>query len=123
MTGKIKILYVDDEDLNLELFNIIFKDKFEILTANSADKGLKILEDYNDIDVVISDMKMPGMNGLEFIEIAKVKYNSIHFFILTGFEITDNIAEAIDKGLIIKCFKKPLDDKEIITTVNEVMGC
>ncbi|HPV57322.1 MAG TPA: response regulator, partial [Tenuifilaceae bacterium] len=62
-----KILYVDDEQINLELFKINFRNDFDIRIANSALKGLEILQE-EEIDVVISDLKMPHMNGLEFIE-------------------------------------------------------
>ena len=57
MGKKVKLLYVDDEDINLELFGIVFKTKFDVLTAKSASEGLNTLENNQDIMVVISDMK------------------------------------------------------------------
>lgn len=113
MKDKLKILYVDDEIINLQLFKAIFENKFLIYTANSAVVGLEILEKYSDIDVVISDMKMPVINGVEFIKKAKAKFSNILFFILTGFEITEEIQAAINEGLIIKYLSKPFNISEI----------
>jgi len=63
------ILYVDDEPINLELFEMNFQKRFNVLKALSGAEGLKILESKADISFVVSDMKMPGMSGLEFITI------------------------------------------------------
>jgi len=122
MSKNVKLLYVDDEEINLELFSIVFKAKFEVLTAKSGKEGLSILEDNQDVSVVISDMKMPGLNGIEFIKIAKDKYMNIVYFILTGFEITDEISNALSSKLINKYFKKPFNSKEIENSIVEALG-
>jgi two-component system response regulator (stage 0 sporulation protein F) len=117
MNEKPKILYVDDESINLQLFKIIFSRKYEVLLAVNGMKGTEILDDNNDIAVVISDMNMPGMNGIEFIKRSKAKYPMISYFILTGYEITNEIQEALNDGSIIKYFRKPLDRIEIDTEI------
>ncbi len=113
MGERIKILYVDDEIINLQLFEAIFSDKFDVLTAENGYLGLEIIENNSDISVIISDMKMPNMNGLEFIKKLKEKLPDKKYFILTGFDITDEIKEAIESKLIIKYFKKPFNREEI----------
>ena len=120
MEKQEKILYVDDEELNLHLFATVFKKKFNVITAESGFEGLKKLEENNDICVVISDMKMPEMNGIEFINNAKKKYANLVYFILTGFEITEEIADALNEKLINKYFKKPFNSKEIENTINDI---
>jgi len=65
------------------------------------------------IDIVISDMKMPSMSGLEFIREAKISYPDKKYFILTGYSINDEIQEALDSNLIIQYFMKPADFEEI----------
>ncbi len=122
MVTKKKLLYVDDEDINLELFKIVFKNKFIVLTAKSGSLGLQQLENNKDVCIVISDMKMPGMNGIEFIKTAKERHKNIIYFILTGFEITEEISQAIESELINKYFKKPLNAKEIEASIMEVVG-
>lgn len=120
MTNKITtVLYVDDEPINTKLFAINFKNLFNVLTADSGFNGLDRLKEHPEISVVISDMKMPGMNGIEFISQAKKEFPNIIFFILTGYEITEEIADAIKINLINKYFQKPFNLKEIESSINQ----
>jgi len=111
--NPVKVLYVDDEPLNLMLFKANFKNKFNVITAESGHQGLDILRSNPNTAVVISDMKMPGINGIEFIRLAKKDFPDISFYILTGFDITDEISQALNEGLIHRYFRKPFDIKEI----------
>lgn len=113
MNQNLKILYIDDEKINVELFEIIFSEKFNVFTGYCGEDGLSILENNPDIDVIISDMKMPGMSGIEFIDRAKKKFNTKRYFLLTGYGINQEIKSALDKGLIHKCFTKPMNKIEI----------
>lgn len=111
---NVTILYVDDEEINLFLFEKSFGKKYSVITADSGGKGLKALENHGDkIIVVISDMRMPVMNGVEFIRKAKSLHDNIVYFILTGFEYNDEIDEAIKTDLIQKFFTKPFNYDEI----------
>ncbi len=113
MDEMITLLYVDDEAINLKLFELNFKSRFRVVTALSGDEGLTILRNDSSISVVISDMRMPKMNGLEFITRAKEEFPNIVYFILTGFDITEEINEALGQKLIDKYFRKPFNFKEI----------
>lgn len=119
---EITLLYVDDEDINLILFNANFKRKFNIITAKSGIEALEKLNAHHDsIIVVISDMRMPLMSGIEFIEKAKSKYSNIHYYILTGFDYNEEIEAALRNKTINKFFTKPFDASEIERTVLEVV--
>jgi response regulator RpfG family c-di-GMP phosphodiesterase len=118
MNKKTTVLYIDDEEINLKLFEFNFSARYEVITGNSGIKGLSFLEKYPDIQVVLSDMKMPEMNGLEFITIAKKKYNDKKFFIITGFDITEEMINAINSGIIEKYLRKPFNIKEIESIIN-----
>ena len=113
MNEKPKILYVDDEIVNLQLFELVFSNKYEVFTAENGLKGLELLDNNHSVSIVISDMKMPLMNGIEFIQKSKAKYQKISYFILTGYEITHEIQEALNLGLIVKYFRKPFNKSEI----------
>ncbi|PKP08553.1 MAG: response regulator [Bacteroidetes bacterium HGW-Bacteroidetes-4] len=113
MSQEVTLLYVDDEPINLTLFEINFRRKYKVITAGSGAEGLQKLEGNRDIIVVISDMKMPGMNGIEFIKKAKEHYRHIAYFILTAFDINKEIKEALDQQLINRYFNKPFNIKEI----------
>ena len=118
MSNKFKILYVDDEEINLLIFKINLSKKYYVVTAENGSQGLKFLESNPDISVVISDMKMPQMNGIEFIRKAREKHPHIKYFILTGFEVTAEINEALSAGLIKKCFRKPFNLNEVDSVIS-----
>jgi two-component system response regulator (stage 0 sporulation protein F) len=120
MSEKIKLLYVDDEPINLYIFEIYFRKKYEVITGTSGFEGLAQLKAHRDIRIVISDMNMPGMNGLEFVRMAKEEFSDIAFYILTGYDITEEIKNALDKRLIDKYFRKPLNAKEIELSFSDV---
>lgn len=108
-----KVLCVDDERINLLILEKLLGKNFEVLTADSGDSGLKVLEQNPSISFVISDMKMPGMNGLQFIAKAKEKWRDKVYFILSGYSLSEEIQEALDKGLILAYFEKPADLQKI----------
>ncbi len=119
---KTKILYVDDEAINLMLFKINLQKKYEVLTAENGMNGLEVLSVDKDISIVFSDMRMPEMNGIEFISKAKELYPEINFYILTGFEITSEISKALDNGLIDKYFQKPFNMNLISLEIENILS-
>ena len=122
MEKKVKILYVDDEPVNLMLFEINFSKDYIILTAENGFSGLEKLDTNPETLIIISDMKMPNMNGIEFIKKAKEKYPDKKFYILTGYEITNEIQDALESGLILKYFNKPFNIKEIDSEIKNAIG-
>ncbi|MDA3867257.1 MAG: response regulator [Salinivirgaceae bacterium] len=120
--NKPTILYVDDESVNLELFEANLEDKYTVLTADNAITGLDIISKHNNLKVVISDMKMPQMNGIEFIKKATLISPKAIFYILTGFDITDEIKRALDTELIQKYFRKPFNMNEISSEISRVLN-
>lgn len=62
-------------------------------------------------------MKMPEMNGIEFVKIAKMDLPNKFYFILTGIDITEEINDALNENLINKYFRKPLNIKEIESAI------
>lgn len=121
MSVKEKILYVDDESINVQLFEINFSNKFHVITGSSGFEGLELLKKHPDIKVVVSDMKMAGMNGVEFIQTVKPLYQNIVCFILTGYDVTPEIKMAIESKVITKYFKKPFDFKAIEREIEAVV--
>jgi two-component system response regulator (stage 0 sporulation protein F) len=115
------LLYVDDEPINLRIFALNFGKKYKIITAESGFEGLEVLQSAPEVKIVISDMRMPGMNGIEFIKLAKQEFPDIVFYILTGYEITEEIADALNEKLIHKYFRKPFNMREIDDTIEKVL--
>jgi two-component system, response regulator, stage 0 sporulation protein F len=108
-----KILYVDDEPLNLKLFEIAFNDEYSVTTSDSPAKAIKTLEFEKDFSIIISDMRMPGMNGIEFIKLAKLYNPDLTCFILTGYDINKEISDALKERIIKKHFSKPFNVEAI----------
>jgi two-component system response regulator (stage 0 sporulation protein F) len=120
---NITIMYVDDEEINIIVFESIFRKRYKVITAASPIEGLEKLKYHkNDIIVVISDMKMPGMNGIEFIRKAREQFDNIAYFILSGFDFNDEIREALNTKLIYKFLRKPFDFDEIIASIDEAVS-
>lgn len=117
MSSKTKILYVDDELINLKVFEINFNKKYEVFIAEHGVKGLELLKQHLDIKIVISDMRMPIMNGIEFIKKVKEIDPKIPCYILTGFDMNDEIEECIESGLILGHFTKPFSATEITASI------
>jgi DNA-binding NtrC family response regulator len=113
---KKKILYVDDVETNLELFRLSFQDYYEVITADSGEKGLETLKDI-PVEVIISDQVMPGLTGLEFIEKINREYPKIVCIILTAYPQVDIIMNAINQGGVYRFLSKPWNKDEIINTI------
>ena len=120
--GLPKILYVDDEAINLELLQLTFMNELEVLTAASAKEGLEILERHPEIHVVISDLKMPVMNGLDFIKEIKSRYKEKVCMLLTGFMESEIMMEGFNKELIFRYLMKPWNKHELLETILEAYG-
>lgn len=112
-----RVLYVDDEVINLELFKINFRNEFEIFIADSAQKGLEILKD-EEIDVIISDLKMPHMNGMELIERIKKENPEKICILLTAFMESDVMLRAINEELVYRYIMKPWKKDELREIIN-----
>ena len=112
------ILVVDDEPNYLIVLSELLKDEgFEVFTASSGVEGLKIIEDV-DLDVVITDMQMPGMNGLEFLKEVKNRNPDLPVVVITAFAEVDKAVEAMQNGAF-NYLAKPFSNDELIITINK----
>ena len=116
-----RILYIDDEVINLELLQLTFMNDFEVLIAESAEKGLNLLAQNPDIHVLISDLKMPMMNGLDFIKVVKENHPDKVCMLLTGFMESDVMLEGFNKELIFRYIMKPWNKEELKETILEAL--
>jgi DNA-binding NtrC family response regulator len=95
---KHNILIVDDELLIRDLLYDHFASKdYQISTAESAEKAIEILDSDRDFDVVLTDLKMTGMDGLQFIEHIKQQNADLPIIIMTGFPSLETAIEALRK--------------------------
>ena len=114
---KPTVLYVDDLRINLNLFEATFKNDYDLILTEYPEKVLKILEE-RDIQVVVSDQRMPEMTGIELLGIVAEKYPDIRRYLLTAFTETETVIEAINVGRIHGYIKKPMKADEVRTSIN-----
>lgn len=118
MSDTIKLLCVDDERNVLRALERIFMDDdYEILTASSGEEGLAIFTENPDIQVVISDYRMPGMNGVEFFRQVCENHPDTVRIVLSGYADTPSVVSAINEGQIYKFVSKPWSDEDLRQTV------
>jgi response regulator RpfG family c-di-GMP phosphodiesterase len=115
------ILCVDDEQNILSaLKRLLRKEGYRLLTAQSGQEGLQILEE-NDVHLVISDQRMPEMNGTDFLATVREKHPDTIRIVLTGYTEVDAITEAINKGNIYKFFLKPWNDQGLKLEIKQAL--
>jgi response regulator RpfG family c-di-GMP phosphodiesterase len=116
-----KVLCVDDEPNILSSLRRLFRGKgFDIRTAESAAAGLAMLEQ-EAADLVISDMRMPEMDGARFLEQVRLRWPDSIRLLLTGHSDIAAIIDAINRGEIYRYITKPWDDDDILLIVRQAL--
>ncbi|MBW2576224.1 MAG: response regulator [Deltaproteobacteria bacterium] len=119
--NKHTILIVDDEELVLEFIKrTLADDDYNILTALSGQEGLDKLKNH-EVNMIISDYKMPEMNGLEFLEKVKIAYPGILTIMLTIHADIEIAIQAINQAGIYKFILKPWDDTDFKITIKRAL--
>jgi YesN/AraC family two-component response regulator len=104
------VLIVDDEPMMRDVVIEMLKDRAEkIIPAKNGEEALSLLRGTDEIDVVITDMKMPGMTGVQLLETVKMTNPCIPVIVMTGYSETFGLERIIKKGAeeyILKPFRK-----------------
>lgn len=113
------LLLVDDEENILAaLQRVLRREPYAVLTATSGAEGLALLAAHQ-VDVVISDQRMPGMTGTDFLRRVKEAYPETVRIVLSGYTELKSVTEAINEGAIYKFLTKPWDDDHLRANVTE----
>jgi FixJ family two-component response regulator len=116
---KIKILCVDDDESILRGYQLNLRKDFDLHVAKSGESGIEIFKKVGGFSVVLSDMRMPGMNGSKMLgEINKIDPN-IASVLITGHSDFDVAKEALNSGNVFKILTKPCSAEELIKTLKE----
>jgi len=115
---KFYILYVDDEEKSLKYFQEIFGDKFNTLTASSAEEGFRILTEKADqIGILMTDQRMPGEKGIQLLEKARQLKPRILRILATAYSDVETAIESVNTGAIYKYVSKPWDIPQLEVTL------
>lgn len=113
------LLLVDDEENILaSLRRLLRRDGYRILTAGGGAEGLEVIAN-NDVDVIVSDQRMPNMTGTEFLRKVKAERPDTVRIVLSGYTELQSITDAINEGSIYKFLTKPWDDEQLRANIAE----
>jgi len=118
-TGSTKILVVDDERVVRHVCQLsLEQDHYEIFVAENGIKALEVLREEPEIAIVLSDLKMPGLTGLELLDTIKRDFPRVEVIIMTGFATIENAIEAMKLGAH-DFLLKPLKSEQIRLVINK----
>lgn len=120
-TSLPKLLCVDDEPSILSTLERLLKDQFHVLIANDAQEGLKLLQRHSDCAVVLSDYRMPDMNGVDFLRQVRQLTPNAARAILSGQIDMHQVSEAINSHDIHKFFLKPWENDYLLVQMMEAV--
>lgn len=115
----LKLMVVDDEPDNLDLLYRAFRRDFDVYRAEDGFKALEVLETAGEMAVIISDQRMPRMNGTEFLSRTVEKFPDTIRIVLTGYTDVEDLVEAINSGKVFKYITKPWNPKELKSVVRQ----
>lgn len=122
MNSEARILLVDDEQSVLNALNRFFRrNDYEVQMCVSAREALKLMENSEPFHLVISDYKMPEMNGIEFLSIVRSRWPETVRIVLSGFADYSAIIDATNQGNIYKFISKPWDEDFLLDSVQEAL--
>jgi signal transduction histidine kinase len=116
-----KVLFVDDEPAFLAGIRANLRAGYQVFTAESAAQGLVELEHHGPFPVVVSDLRMPGMDGIGFLAEVRRRQDSSVRILLTGNADLDSAIAAVNRGHVFRFIEKPCPTREVIAAVEDAL--
>jgi signal transduction histidine kinase len=116
-----KVLFVDDEPAFLAGIRVNLRGAYRVITAESAAQGLLELERHGPFPVVVSDLRMPGMDGVSFLAEVRRRQGSSVRILLTGNADLDSAIAAVNRGHVFRFLEKPCPTREVIAAVEDAL--
>lgn len=116
-SDRFKLMVVDDETDNLDLLYRTFRRDFAVFKADSGLKALQLLDQEGEMAVIISDQRMPRMNGTEFLSRTVERFPDTIRILLTGYTDVEDLVGAINAGKVFKYITKPWNPQELKTII------
>jgi DNA-binding NtrC family response regulator len=115
-----KIMIADDEPANLRALERLFRQHYDVLTANSGAEALELLG-YHDVALLITDQRMPGMTGIELLKKTMSLRPRMVRIILTGYTDVEALVDAINCGEVYQYVTKPWSTEDLRMTVKRAL--
>ena len=116
---RYNLLVVDDESDNLDLLYRTFRRDFHVFKANSATQALQVLDTQGEMAVIISDQRMPQINGTEFFSQIVERFPETIRILLTGYTDVEDLVDAINSGKVFKYITKPWNPENLKAVVQQ----
>lgn len=116
-----KVLYVDDEEINLFNFREALSDQFEVFTALSGQEALRVLGREREMALVVTDQRMPGMKGTDLLAKTRELAPLAERIIITGYTDPQDIISAINQGQVYRYILKPWNADELRITISQAV--
>ncbi len=116
MAEKNILIVDDDPSVIVALSHILRAEPYEVLSAESAEEALQLLEK-QEVQLIVSDENMPGMNGSELLSIVRRQYPDIVRILLTGKASMESTMKAVNEGEIYRFFTKPWDKVDLTLSI------
>ncbi|OGB82143.1 MAG: 16S rRNA (cytosine(1402)-N(4))-methyltransferase [Burkholderiales bacterium RIFOXYD2_FULL_59_8] len=110
---RARLLFIDDEEINRNNFQQTFADEYEILLAASGEEALEIMAREDDLALILSDQRMPGLSGVEILARARELVSQAERIMITGYSDPDDIMAAINQGQVYNYILKPWASGEL----------
>jgi response regulator RpfG family c-di-GMP phosphodiesterase len=121
--APVRVLFVDDEENILRSLSRLFMDEdFEVLTAPSAQDGLRLLTELENVGVIVSDQRMPGVTGVQFLEQVREMVPEALRIMLTGYADLSATVDAINRGGACRYITKPWNDEELVQIIRDAVN-
>jgi len=116
------VLYVDDEPINLRVFEANFRDRFRVLTCQVPTDALTILANRTpEIGVLISDQRMPELTGVELLERANEIAPDVIRMVITAYSDVQAVIDAVNRGRVTRYFVKPWIKEDLLAALEDAM--
>ena len=122
MAQPVQVLFVDDEDNIIKsLRRLCLDEDFEVLTATSGEEGLDIINSSVNLGLIVSDQRMPGLTGVDFLEQARKLVPDAIRIVLTGYADIEAAMGAINRGGASRYLTKPWSDDDLLQNLREAV--
>ncbi len=120
--NKIQILVVeDDEEMRILLEKILTKEDYKIYLAKNGDEGLKKIDEIKNLNLVLSDIKMPECNGMDMLQSALKKHPDLPVILITAFGDVEQYLEAMNLGAC-EYLMKPFKTQDLLDIIKRVLS-
>jgi signal transduction histidine kinase len=115
-----KILFVDDDEANLVVFEAALGGEFDVLLASSAEAALDYLNE-EEVGVIVADQRMPGTSGIELLERVREEYPDTVRMLITAYSDIQAAIGAINRGRVRRYLKKPWEPGELKAELSDAL--